>query len=245
MNIREFRNVYEDPERAAAYAMLDQPGTYYLAFRDLPDVIARHVTLNSAVALDFGCGAGRSTRYLRGLGFTTVGVDISAQMLAKAHELDPWGDYRLVSNGNLSVIPDASCDLVLSAFTFDNVPTDAEKVRNFRELGRVMQPTGSLISIVSSVELYTHDWASFICTCFPQNFAAGNGESVYTRMTDVPDARPVHDIRWDDSAYRETYSRAGLAVEAEYRPLGRPDEPYDWISETHIPPWVIWVLKRA
>ena len=33
---RTFGNVYEDEERARAYATLQFPGTYYLAFRDLP-----------------------------------------------------------------------------------------------------------------------------------------------------------------------------------------------------------------
>jgi len=245
MNTHEFRNVYEDPVRAAAYAMLDYPGTYHLAFRDLPRIIERHVSRGAGTALDFGCGAGRSTRFLRNLDFRTTGIDISAQMLAKANELDPGGDYRLVGNGDLSIIADASCDLALSAFTFDNVPTAEQKLRNFRELGRVLKPSGKLISIVSNAALYTHDWASFICTCFPENFVAKNGESVYTRMIDVPDARPVHDIRWDDDAYRETYAAAGLAVVAEYRPLGTADEPFEWVSESAIPPWVIWVLGRA
>jgi hypothetical protein len=31
-----FANVYADAERAKSYASLDYPGTYYLAFRDLP-----------------------------------------------------------------------------------------------------------------------------------------------------------------------------------------------------------------
>ena len=50
-------NVYNDARRADAYATLEFPGTYWLAFRDLPEIIARHVT--GPVALDFGCGAGR------------------------------------------------------------------------------------------------------------------------------------------------------------------------------------------
>ena len=55
-----FANVYEDDARAHAYAGLDFPGTYWLAFRDLPAILARHAT--GRRALDFGCGAGRSTR---------------------------------------------------------------------------------------------------------------------------------------------------------------------------------------
>ncbi len=34
-----FHNVYEDAQRAEAYAKLEFPGTYYLAYRDLPEII--------------------------------------------------------------------------------------------------------------------------------------------------------------------------------------------------------------
>ena len=47
-----FSNVYEDEERARAYATLEFPGTYYLAFRDLPGLIRRHN--HGSRALDFG-----------------------------------------------------------------------------------------------------------------------------------------------------------------------------------------------
>jgi SAM-dependent methyltransferase len=70
----KFSNSHEDPKRAEAYAKLEFPGTYYLAYRDLPEIIFEHV--RGREALDFGCGTGRSIRFLRKLGFSTVGVDI-------------------------------------------------------------------------------------------------------------------------------------------------------------------------
>ena len=88
-----FGNVYEDEERASAYATLEFPGTYYLAFRDLPALIRRYN--HGSRALDFGCGAGRSTRFLRNLGLDVVGADISQAMLDQARALDPSGDYYL------------------------------------------------------------------------------------------------------------------------------------------------------
>ncbi len=36
-------NCYEDARRAEAYARLEFPGTYYLAYRDLPQIIRRYV----------------------------------------------------------------------------------------------------------------------------------------------------------------------------------------------------------
>src|ERR1700758_2738447 len=89
-----FDNVYEDEERARAYATLRFPGTYYLAFRDLPALIRRYN--HGSRALDFGCGTGRSTRFLRDLGLKVIGVDISQPMLDQARALDPSGDYYLV-----------------------------------------------------------------------------------------------------------------------------------------------------
>src|SRR5262245_42485210 len=115
-----FRNVYDDHARARAYAELAFPGTYSLAFRDLPDLLSdvRH----GARALDFGCGTGRSTRFLRDLGFEVIGADISGPMLENARSLDPAGDYRLVKDGALEDLGAASFDVILAAFTFDNIP---------------------------------------------------------------------------------------------------------------------------
>jgi trans-aconitate methyltransferase len=52
-------------------------------------------------ALDFACGCGRSTRFLKTLGFGTTGVDMSAAMLANARRRDPGGNYLQVDDGDL------------------------------------------------------------------------------------------------------------------------------------------------
>lgn len=84
-----FFNVYDDTERAEAYATLEFPGTYYLIYRDLPAIIAERVS--GRKALDFGCGAGRSTRLLKKLGFDATGIDISSSMIHLAANADPGG----------------------------------------------------------------------------------------------------------------------------------------------------------
>jgi SAM-dependent methyltransferase len=81
----DFVNCYENVTRAGSYATLEFSNTYHLAFRDLPEIYRMHAAGTSA--LDFGCGAGRSTRFLRGLGFETIGVDISPEMVAKARAI--------------------------------------------------------------------------------------------------------------------------------------------------------------
>ena len=239
----EFSNVYNDPTRAAAYAKLDFPGTYHLAFRDIPAIIKQNV--RGTKALDFGCGTGRSTRFLTGLGFDTTGIDISQPMLEQARERDPEGNYRLVHDGDLLGLEAEAYDLILAAFTFDNIPTMEKKVALFESLGRALTPNGRIVSIVSAPEIYVNEWASFSTKDYPENRGAKSGDTVKIVMLDVEDKRPVEDIIWMDVAYDETYFHAGLAVIDKRRPLAGSCEPFDWKSETVIAPWVVYVLASA
>ena len=238
----DFVNCYEDVKRANAYATLEFANTYHLAFRDLPAILAEHVTGNKA--LDFGCGTGRSTRFLRELGFHVTGVDISEDMLRIARATDPSGDYRLVLEDNLDEFRVGTFDLVLSAFTFDNIAKQL-KVRIFRDLRKLLAENGIIVSIVSSPEIYTHEWASFTTQDFPENAAARSGDVVRIVVTDHQDRRPVKDILYTDESYREVYQEAGLEAVRMLKPLAKGDELYQWVSETRIAPWVIYVLKRA
>jgi SAM-dependent methyltransferase len=165
-----FANVYNDPARSVAYPGLEFPGTYYLAYRDLPAILGEHI--QGRRAIDFGCGAGRSTRFLRQLGFDMVGLDISEPMLARARERDPRGEYRLVPDGDLGGLAAGTWDLILAAFTFDNVPTWEKKVTLFQSLKRLPRVGGRVVNLVSSPDIYRNEWASFSTKDFPDNRTA-------------------------------------------------------------------------
>ncbi len=237
-----FKNVYEDARRADAYAGLEFPGTYYLAYRDLPDIINKHV--KGKKAIDFGCGTGRSTRFLRKLGFETKGIDISKPMVGQARKIDPEGDYRIVDDGDLSQFEMNSCDLILSVFTFDNIPNLKKKMVLFKEMARVLKNNGRIINLVSSPLIYLNEWVSFTTKDFPENKSAKSGDRVRIIMKDVEDRRPVEDIIFSDEDYRKVYKKAGLEILDIHRPLARENEPYEWINETKISPWVIYVMKK-
>ena len=235
-----FSNVYDDADRARAYAALEFPGTYYLAFRDLPVLLSKYVC--GTRALDFGCGAGRSTRFLRDLSFEVIGVDVSEVMLDQARSRDPHGDYRLVVDGDLTGFGTSTLDLILAAFTFDNIPTDQQKTSALRELGRLLAPAGRLIVVVSSPAIYWHEWASFSTRDYPANRSARDGDAVRIVMLDVPDRRPVVDILCSDAHYRELFEAVGLCVVDAIRPLATGAESVQWVSETTVPPWTLYVL---
>ena len=237
-----FRNAYEDELLAEAYSRLEFPATYYLAYRDLPRIFAEHV--RGRHALDFGCGAGRSTRFVRACGFDVIGVDVAANMLRQAKAIDPDGDYRLMSGLDFSPVEGRSFDLILSAFTFDNVPTMSNKVAMFEALARLLRPDGSIVNLVSSPEIYMHEWASFSTVDFPENRDARTGDVVRIINAAIEDRRPVEDILWRDEAWRDVFARAGLTIVETHAPLATEDEPYPWVNETRVAPWVIYVLKR-
>ncbi len=237
-----FANVYDDTERAEAYATLGFPGTYYLAFRDLPAIIGEHVS--GREALDFGCGAGRSTRFLKSLGFNATGIDISTSMIAHAERADPGGRYLHVADGDFSSLAGEAFDLIQSVFAFDNIPDASRRAELMRGLGTLLKPGGRILLLGARPESYTHEWASFTTREFPENRNAKSGEAVRVVMKDVADARPVVDFVWFHDDYLRLFDAAGLDLLAEYRPLGRDDDGQAWVSETRVAPWFIYVLRR-
>ena len=133
---------------------------------------------------------------------------------------------------------------IVSLFTFDNVPS-AAKVRIFSDLRNLLRPAGTIVSVVSSPDIYTHEWASFTPKNFPENAAARSGDVVRIVVTDHQDRRPVEDIVWSDESYQAVYREARLQAIQVFKPLAKGDESYSWVNETKIPPWVIYVLRRA
>lgn len=237
-----FRNVYADATRADAYASLEFAATYGLAFRDIPDLLARHVT--GRRALDFGCGAGRSTRFLQRLGYETVGVDVAEEMLDRARLRDPDGRYHRIPDTGPEELAEGEgpFDLILSAFAFDNIPTFATKTTILSALRRHLAPAGRLVNLVSAPEIYTHEWVSFSTKDFPENRAAGSGDSVHIVMLDVEDSRPVEDVYWTEEDYHRVHRAAGLVPLEVHRPLGLPSDGVVWKTEATISPWAIHVL---
>lgn len=238
-----FRNVYADTLRADAYATLEFPATYGLAFRDLPELFKRHVT--GSRALDFGCGAGRSTRFLQRAGFDTVGVDIAEEMLERARVRDPGGRYHRIPDTGVALPREEHrpFDLVLSAFAFDNIPTAERKVDILQSIRRILAPgTGRFVNLVSAPEIYLHEWVSFSTRDFPRNRYARSGETVRIVMLDVDDHRPVEDVLCTEDDYRAVHQAAGLRTVEVHRPLGQEEDGVTWKTEREVSPWAIHVL---
>ena len=236
-------DIYKNKTRAASYAQLEFPNTYYLAYRDLHDILNKHVRGNKA--LDFGCGSGRSTRFLQNHGLDVMGVDNSAEMLEFARSADPKCNYGLVKDGEYAHLGIDSYDLVQAIFTFDNIPGVELRQLLLTKLKELLKKDGIFILLASTPEIYTNEWASFSTKNFPENRNARSGDPVRGIMMDVEDRRPVVDTIWFHEDYLSLFDHAKLNLIATYRPLALGNEPFEWISETTIPPWVIYVLQNG
>jgi trans-aconitate methyltransferase len=237
----DFSNSYEDKTRAEAYSKLEFTKTYYLAYRDIPEIISKYV--KGKKVIDFGCGTGRSTRFLKKLGLNPVGIDISDEMINIAKKTDPSGDYRLITNGDYNQFSSGSYDLILSAFTFDNISNE-KKIDLFLGLVNLLNEDGIFINLVSSPEMYTNEWASFSTRDFPENKNAKSGDVVPIITIDIEDNRPCYDIYYSEGDYKKTYTQSGLYIVDKYKPLATGNEPFEWVNETRIAPWIIYVLKK-
>jgi ubiquinone/menaquinone biosynthesis C-methylase UbiE len=98
---------------------------------------------NAAVA-DVGCGPGRVTTHLAGLGLSATGIDLSPGMIAMARRDHP--DLRFEVGSMLDLpLPDGSFGGVLAWYSIIHVPDD-QLPRAFGEFSRVLIPGGYLLA---------------------------------------------------------------------------------------------------
>lgn len=237
--LRKTANPYEIDEVASHYASLGYEGTYLLAARDIPAIIGAYGVTGSC--LDFACGSGRSSRFLKSLGLSVTGVDISKPMLQAALATDPDGTYLQIKDGDLTVLAGKTYDLIYAAFPFEYISSLNWLIHNFIQLGNHLKDDAILIVIASTPELYKHEWVSFTSAGFERNLDAGAGDPVTIIFRTAPD-RPVIETLWTDASYREVFGSARLSLLETRRPLGYQGDGENWISEASIAPFVIYVL---
>jgi len=92
---------------------------------------------------DIGCGPGQIARFLRDLGSSVFGLDLSPRMVEQACRLNPDISFR---QGNMMAldIPDRSLAGIAAFYAIVNIPK-ASLPLVFREMQRVLQPEGLLL----------------------------------------------------------------------------------------------------
>jgi ubiquinone/menaquinone biosynthesis C-methylase UbiE len=113
----------------------------------LQRITALGIGLNFEKALDFGCGPGRLTQALAGHFREVHGVDIAPSMIAKAHELNKYGDrcvYHLNDRPDLRLFDANTFDLVYSWLVLQHMPKQLA-LGYISEFARVTKPGGVIM----------------------------------------------------------------------------------------------------
>lgn len=238
------QQVHYGEEEAFRYSQLSVQGegTVYLAFRDLKNIIQEHFGALPKQALDYGCGAGRSTLALKKLGIETVGVDISFSMLSKAKETDQTGKYILVESAK---IPEKDCVFELSLLSFVTLTIDKreELEKVFKEVARVTQIGGQVIVITLSDLFwgFNYKWLSYEHK-FPENRNPVEGQRM--RLVLKPIQLELQDYFWTNCTLVDIAKKAHLIFKRFHFPLGQSQEA-EWLSEKDFSPYVLISFEKT
>ncbi len=264
----EKKNQTNYATKAKEHDSLTLNSTLYLAYRDIGDLLKRHLyprLTNSKIRLlDFGCGVGLSTeiissRIMTHLNLTVevLGVDISEENLKIAKEKLPQANFKCITEesklddiGQFELI---ICNFVLVEMNND----DMLKVLNL--LQSKLSENGIIIVTNPTGRAYRPEnkW----CT-FNNQFV----ENVPTKKLKNQEKKKYHedqpikvqilaaegstegftffDYYHSGAAYRGAYSAANLKLLETHKPIGKLDDKIEWKSEAEKPPYKIHVLRR-
>jgi 2-polyprenyl-3-methyl-5-hydroxy-6-metoxy-1,4-benzoquinol methylase len=110
----------------------------FLARRDF---LLAHVSAGERV-LDVGCGEGRFTKELMGMGARAVGIDVAEEPLRRARARHPELELRLVAEDDPWELADSSFDVVWAGEVIEHV---ADTAAWLSEVRRVLRSGGSLL----------------------------------------------------------------------------------------------------
>lgn len=238
------------------YAKEQPTGTLYLAFRDVPQLLSSYLPLSqkkSFEALDFGCGTGVSTRYLKSLenlfknGLEVHGTDINFDMLKLAREVDPKGTYYQIIDDRIPC-SDHSYDLIFSTFVLFEFANKDKMQKALEEIKRVMKKEAIFIAITGSAEAYNREnlWVT-LNVDFPQNQHLKSGDLGRVDFMVNGEVVTFQNYYWTQEDYQEVFRHSGFQLQQTLCPLGyKREEKYlswQWKSELSISPYYIFILS--
>jgi ubiquinone/menaquinone biosynthesis C-methylase UbiE len=214
--------------------------TVYLSFRDVKGLLKPN---EDWMCLDYGCGAGRSTRFLKSIGLSKVdSVDVSQAMLKEAMDKDPTGNYQLIESGKIAADNDIY-DLVFSSFVFVEIGDKQEIKKIFKEAHRVLKKDGLFVIVTPSEEAFNpkNQWLSY--TIDVNNFPHKSGDIIPIKIKDID--LDLLDYYWEEADFKAWGKEAGFKLETMHAPLGQIEDQIFWASEWQVSPYKVFIFKKA
>lgn len=191
--------------------------------------------------LDFGCGTGRSTAFLKALGAKRVyGVDHDQNMLDAALSAGIDGAAFMLADETIP-LPDAAVDGAVSLNVFVEIRTLSQMRRICEEVARTLRPGGAFIVESTSPMAFGHTFRSY---SYPEAEGLTSGSRTPCVVTTIDGQFIIEDTYWTEEDYTSALTHAGLTVTAISYPM--PRDPSDWSTdEAHISPCIVIKSRKA
>jgi Methylase involved in ubiquinone/menaquinone biosynthesis len=95
--------------------------------------------------LDIGCGAGRTTAYLKAISKTIIGIDISDKMVEVARAGFPDIEFKTMDAADLRFADDSFDAVVFSFNGIDCLYPEEQRIKVYKEAYRVLKSRGVFI----------------------------------------------------------------------------------------------------
>jgi SAM-dependent methyltransferase len=160
-------------------------------------------------ACDLGCGSGHIAAHLQSLGLEVVGIDLSPGMVDEARRRYPGVRYEVGDMLDLKIEED-SLGGIVALYSIIHLPR-RKIVAAFREMGRVLKPSGLLLVAFHRGKGELHEDeelglpVSFDCTLFEPEEVARAMEKAGFEVVETTVRRP----------YKEEYQRCRVYILAE------------------------------
>lgn len=213
-------------------------GTGFLAFRDMESIINQHI--QGVKALDFGCGAGRSSRLLHAIGLNVIGVDTSNDMIDQARTISKDIKYILIEKNCFKNIGE-QYDLIFVSFVLMEISSTQEITMLLKNLSGLLAENGKIILIVASDDLYNGNWLSMDTKSY-SNSSKYSGDIVSVYLKDY--GITINDYLWKESDCEECFKQSDMKVLQKLKPCGFSSDRKNWVDEYTKAPFVIYIISK-
>jgi len=241
-------------ENVEEYAKAELTGEYLFAAK-VNEEKAKPFKDGIKCIVDYGCGAGKSTRATSlsvNPGTLVIGIDISPDMVAQAEKITAGKagelpsvlfEYHALKDGNIP-LDDSSVDCVVSTLVLQELHAEDRLNHTISEIARITKKGANVVIIFPSDKITCEEFCSYSYAPYPENKDPKN--SFKKCISESGTMTWDKDKHWTKDELTKAFTQAGFKdVSAEY-PLADPDLPpypndpsIPWKDELHTSPFLV------